>query len=119
MSVSRVELLKIAGHALLDLRPAPLHLRPRDVLVAVVHRLELAAVDRQARGLEKTQLTAECNEPCADLSNTLKSWMGATHFLTKGLKTTAAEMALHVLVYNMKRVIGILGVQPLLTGIRL
>jgi transposase len=49
---------------------------------------------------------------------TLKGWMGATHFLTKGLKTTAAEMALHVLAYNMKRVIGILGVQPLLAGIR-
>lgn len=49
---------------------------------------------------------------------TPKGWMGATHFLTKGLKTTAAEIALHVLAYNMKRVIGILGVQPLLAGIR-
>ena len=49
---------------------------------------------------------------------TLKGWMGATHFLTKGLKTTAAEMALHVLAYNLKRVIGILGVRPLLAGIR-
>ena len=49
---------------------------------------------------------------------TLKGWMGATHFLTKGLKTTAAEMALHVLAYNMKRVISLLGVQPLLAGIR-
>ncbi len=45
---------------------------------------------------------------------TLKGWMGAT----EGLKTTAAEMALHVLAYNLKRVIGILGVQPLLVGIR-
>jgi Transposase DDE domain len=49
---------------------------------------------------------------------TLKDWMGATHFLTKGLKTTAAEMALHVLAYNMKRVISLLGVEPLLAGIR-
>jgi transposase len=49
---------------------------------------------------------------------TLKDWMGATHFLTKGLKTTAAEMALHVLAYNLKRVISLLGVQPLLAGIR-
>jgi transposase len=44
--------------------------------------------------------------------------MGATHFLTKGLKTTAAEMALHGLAYNLKRVIGILGVRPLLARIR-
>jgi hypothetical protein len=49
---------------------------------------------------------------------TLKGRMGATHLLTKGLKTTAAEMALHVLAYNMKRVISLLGVQPLLAGIR-
>jgi transposase len=45
--------------------------------------------------------------------------MGATHFLTRGLKTTAAEMALHVLAYNMKRVISLLGVRPLLAGIRM
>jgi hypothetical protein len=32
---------------------------------------------------------------------TLKGWMGAAYFLTKELKTTAAEMALHVQVYNM------------------
>jgi len=44
--------------------------------------------------------------------------MGATHFLTKGLKTTAAEMALHGPAYNPKRVIGILGVRPLLARIR-
>jgi hypothetical protein len=44
--------------------------------------------------------------------------MGATHFLTRGLKTTAAEMSLQVLAYNLKRVISILGVQPLLAGIR-
>jgi transposase len=49
---------------------------------------------------------------------TLKGQMGATHLLTRGLKTTAAEMALHVLAYNMKRVISLLGVQPLLAGIR-
>ena len=43
---------------------------------------------------------------------------GATHSLTRGLKTTAAEMSLPVLAYNLKRIIGILGVQPLLAGIR-
>ena len=44
--------------------------------------------------------------------------MGATHFLTKGLKTTAAEMALHGLAYNLNRVTGILGVRPLLARIK-
>lgn len=49
--------------------------------------------------------------------DTLKGWMGATHFLTKEPKTPAADMALHVLAYDLKRVIGTLGVQPLLAGI--
>jgi len=40
---------------------------------------------------------------------TLKAWMGATHFLTKKLKNVSTEMSLHVLAYNLKRVMNILG----------
>lgn len=40
--------------------------------------------------------------------------MGATHFKMKTLKHVATEMALHVLAYNLKRVIAILGVPKLL-----
>src|SRR5271166_3915245 len=36
---------------------------------------------------------------------TLKAWMGATHFLTKTLKSVRTEMSLQVLAYNMKRMI--------------
>ena len=49
---------------------------------------------------------------------TLKAWMGATHFLTRKLKRVSTEMSLHVLAYNMKRVIAILGVGPLMAAIR-
>ena len=49
---------------------------------------------------------------------TIKSWMGATHFQMKTLKHVATEMALHVLAYNMKRVISILGVGGLMEAIR-
>lgn len=49
---------------------------------------------------------------------TLKAWMGATHFLTKTLRKVSAEMSLHVLAYNMKRAIQILGVRPLLAAVR-
>lgn len=49
---------------------------------------------------------------------TIKSWMGATHFLTKGLKNVSTEMNLHVLAYNLKRVMNILGVEPLMQAIR-
>ncbi|MCB1515593.1 MAG: transposase, partial [Hyphomicrobiaceae bacterium] len=44
---------------------------------------------------------------------TIKAWMGATHFKMKTLKHVATEMALHVLAYNMTRVIAILGVRGL------
>ena len=49
---------------------------------------------------------------------TIKSWMGATHFQMKTLKNVSTEMALHVLAYNMKRVISILGVGGLMEAIR-
>ena len=50
---------------------------------------------------------------------TIKSWMGATHFQMKTLKNVSTEMALHVLAYNMKRVIQILGVGALMEAIRI
>jgi Transposase DDE domain len=44
---------------------------------------------------------------------TIKVWMCSTQFLTKTLKKVKTEMSLHVLAYNMKRMINILGVGPL------
>jgi len=49
---------------------------------------------------------------------TLKAWMGATHFKTKTLEKVKTEMSLHVLAYNLKRVIAILGAQPLMAAMR-
>jgi excinuclease UvrABC nuclease subunit len=49
---------------------------------------------------------------------TIKSWMGATHFQMKTLKHVGTEMALHVLAYNMKRLMHILGVGGLIEAIR-
>jgi hypothetical protein len=49
---------------------------------------------------------------------TIKAWMGSTHFLTRTLKRVSTEMSLHVLAYNIKRVIAIIGVGPLLHAIR-
>jgi hypothetical protein len=40
--------------------------------------------------------------------------MGHTHFLTRTLPRVSTEMSLHVLAYNLKRVIRILGAQPLI-----
>jgi transposase len=49
---------------------------------------------------------------------TLKSWMGHTHFLTRTLPRVSTEMSLHVLAYNLKRVMAILGPQPLIAAMR-
>jgi transposase len=49
---------------------------------------------------------------------TIKARMGATHFLTKTLPRVAAEMALHVLGYNLTRVMNIVGVQSLVAAMR-
>ncbi|CAD6880892.1 ISPsy6, transposase [Methylomonas albis] len=45
---------------------------------------------------------------------TLKAWMGATHFLTKTLDRVSTEMSLHVLAYNLKRVMNLLGTTALM-----
>ena len=49
---------------------------------------------------------------------TLKMRMGSTHFLMKRLPKVATEMALHVLAYNLTRVINILGVRPMMAAMR-
>ena len=46
------------------------------------------------------------------------TWLGATHFRLRALEKVSAEMSLHVLAYNLKRMIAILGVQRLIQAIR-
>lgn len=48
---------------------------------------------------------------------TIKAWMGATHFRMRRLKHVRTEMAFHVLAYNIKRMIALIGVHGLLTAI--
>lgn len=45
---------------------------------------------------------------------TIKARMGATHFLMKRLRNVKTEMALHVLAYNLTRVMNIIGIGPLM-----
>ncbi|CUT11343.1 Transposase [Bradyrhizobium sp.] len=49
---------------------------------------------------------------------TIKAGMGATHFLMKRVRNVAAEMALHVLAYNLTRVMNIVGKPRLIAAIR-
>jgi transposase len=77
------------------------------VLEAVQQRL-----DKNPQAMRQRRETAE--HPFA----TLKMRMGATHFLMKRLPKVATEMALHMLAYNLTRVMNIIGVQPLVAMMR-
>lgn len=59
-----------------------------------------------------------CRETVEHPFGTLKMRMGATHFLMKRLPKVATEMALHVLAYNLTRVVNIMGVKPLMAAMR-
>lgn len=49
---------------------------------------------------------------------TLKLWMGYTHFQTRTLEHVSAEMSLHVLAYNLKRMIKMMGIPALLEAVQ-
>jgi Transposase DDE domain len=49
---------------------------------------------------------------------TIKHWMGWTHFLTKTLARVRTEMSLHVLAYNLKRLMSILGIAETIRAMR-
>jgi transposase len=49
---------------------------------------------------------------------TIKAWMGHTHFLMKRLPNVKTEISLHVLAYNLKRVMQILRAGPLIAAIQ-
>jgi transposase len=48
---------------------------------------------------------------------TIKAWMGHTHFLMKRLPNVKTEISLHILAYNMKRVMAVMGTKPLMEAI--
>lgn len=80
------------------------------------HEHVLEAVQRR---LDKNpQAMRQRRETVEHPFGTLKMRMGATHFLMKRLPKVTTEMALHVLAYNLTRVMNILGIQPLMAAIR-
>ena len=74
-----------------------------------------AAQERLDRDPDKMRLRKEIVE---HPFGTIKYWMGATHFQMKTLKHVSTEMSLHVLAYNLKRVMNIMGIKPLIHAIQ-
>ena len=77
-----------------------------------VHEAVEARLDQAPDAMRIRRQTAE--HPFG----TLKMWMGYTHFLTKTLNHVSTEMSLHVLAYNLKRVMNLLGPRLLLDAMR-
>ncbi len=63
-------------------------------------------------------MTRNSEHPLEHPFGTIKCWMGYTHFQMKTLKHVGIEMALHVLAYNIKRVINIMGLAPLIAAMK-
>jgi transposase len=78
----------------------------------VLERLQ-ARLDRRPGKMTVRRRTVE------HVFGTLKHWMGSTHFLTRGLAQVSTEMSLQVLAYNLKRVMGVLGIAKTMKAIKL
>jgi transposase len=80
-----------------------------------VHEHVLEAVQRR---LDKNpEAMRQRRETVEHPFGTIKARMGATHFLMKTLPRVSSEMALHVLAYNLTRVMNIIGIKPLVAAI--
>lgn len=71
-----------------------------------------ARLDRMPDAMRVRRRTVE------HVFGTLKDWMGRSHFRMRTLQRVGTEMSLHVLAYNLKRVIGLLGTKKLIAAIR-
>ena len=80
------------------------------------HEHVLEAVQRRLD--ENPKAMRQRRETVEHPFGTIKARMGATHFLMKTLPRVAGEMALHVLAYNLTRVMNIVGIKPLMAAIR-
>jgi hypothetical protein len=70
-------------------------------------------LDRQPDAMTLRRRTVE------HVFGTLKYWMGSTHFLTRTLEHVSTEMSLHVLAYNLKRVLRVLGIAKTMKAMKL
>jgi transposase len=79
-----------------------------------VHEAVIDAMqDRLDRDPEKMRVRRQTVE---HPFGTIKFWMGATHFLMRTLERVRTEMSLHVLAYNLKRVMRLLGIGGLIAA---
>lgn len=71
-----------------------------------------ARLDRMPSAMRVRRRTVE------HVFGTMKDWMGRSHLKTRTLKNVATEMSLHVLAYNIKRAIALVGVTRLIAAMQ-
>ncbi len=80
------------------------------------HEAVLDEMERRFKAMPDAMAVRRCT--VEHVFGTIKGWMGATHFQTRGLKNVATEAGLTILAYNIKRAIAVAGVVPTLKAIR-
>src|SRR4029434_2633562 len=71
-----------------------------------------ARLDRMPQAMRIRRQTVE------HVFGTIKDWMGRSHFKTRTLDRCSTEMSLHVLAYNIKRTINLLGTPKLIAAMQ-
>ena len=71
-----------------------------------------ARLDRMPQAMRIRRQTVE------HVFGTIKDWMGRSHFKTRTLDRVSTEMSLHVLAYNIKRTINLLGTPKLIAAMQ-
>lgn len=71
-----------------------------------------ARLDRWPEAMRVRRRTVE------HVFGTLKDWMGRSHFKTRTLKHVGTEASLHILAYNIKRAIALLGTKKLMAAMQ-
>jgi len=78
-----------------------------------------AVLESMQRRLDRTPEASRLRRQTVEHTfGTLKAWMGSTHFLTKTLPRVRTEMSFHVLAYNLKRAMKLIGTRALIQAIR-
>ena len=100
-------------------RTCPLRRRCTDAGYRAVSRLgHEAALDRMAARLEaRPEILNRRRETVEHPFGSIKQWMNQGAFLMRGLEKVRAEFTLTALVYNLRRVLNIVGVQGLMAAV--
>ena len=99
--------------------PAKTHCTPSDYRRVTRWEHEAVLETMQRRLDRKPQAMTLRRRTIEHVFGTIKSWMGPVHFLMRRLEHVSTEMSLHVLAYNLKRVINLLGMAKTIRAMRL